>query len=104
MGLSGKLLGRSRQSDQKHQQTKEKSTTMSTPVIVPGKPIVLELEPGTYYRCVCGGSKNMLFCDGACKGSGRAPVPFEVKEKQEVSLCNCGKSRNGPFCDGRCAA
>lgn len=76
---------------------------MSNINIEPGKPIILDLEPGTFYRCTCGGSKNLPFCDGAHKGSDCTPVQFEIKEKQQVYLCNCGKSNNGPFCDGSCA-
>ena len=72
-------------------------------LIEPGKPIVLELEPGTYYRCTCGGSKKQPFCDGSCKESDCSPVQFEIKEKQQVYLCNCGKTNNGPFCDGSCS-
>jgi CDGSH-type Zn-finger protein len=71
--------------------------------IEPGKPIILELEPGTYHRCTCGGSKKMPFCDGSCAESGCSPVQFEIKEKQQVYLCNCGKTNNRPFCDGNCA-
>jgi len=85
-----------------HQKDKE-NKKLSNIVIEPGKPIILELEPGTYYRCTCGGSKNLPFCDGSCKGSDCRPVQFEIKEKQQVYLCNCGKTNNGPFCDGSCA-
>ncbi|WP_243373686.1 CDGSH iron-sulfur domain-containing protein [Geotalea sp. SG265] len=65
-------------------------------------PIVLELEPGTYYRCTCGKAATP-FCDGAHQGTDCAPKSFEVKEKQQVYLCNCGKTANAPFCDGSCA-
>lgn len=75
---------------------------MSINNIEPGKPIILELEPGTYYRCTCGGSKNMPFCDGSCAKSDCTPVQFEITEKQQVYLCNCGKTNNRPFCDGNC--
>lgn len=85
-----------------HPEDKE-NRSVSNISIEPGKPIILELEPGTYYRCTCGGSKNIPFCDGSCKESDCSPVQFEIKEKQQVYLCNCGKTNNGPFCDGSCA-
>jgi CDGSH-type Zn-finger protein len=68
-------------------------------------PIVVELDPGTYYRCTCGKSAKMPFCDGAHVGTGTGltPIAFEVKEKQQVYLCNCGKTSNAPYCDGSCA-
>lgn len=66
-------------------------------------PIVLELEPGAYYRCTCGKSAKMPFCDGSHLGSRTSPIAFEIKEKQQVYLCNCGKTGNAPFCDGSCA-
>ncbi|PLX75899.1 MAG: hypothetical protein C0615_07380, partial [Desulfuromonas sp.] len=30
-----------------------------------GMPIAITLEPGTYFRCTCGKSNNLPFCDGA---------------------------------------
>ncbi|MFZ2948380.1 MAG: CDGSH iron-sulfur domain-containing protein [Desulfuromonadaceae bacterium] len=71
--------------------------------IKPSGPIVLELEPGSYHRCTCGKSAKMPFCDGSHVGSGKSPIAFEVKEKQQVYLCNCGKTGNAPYCDGSCA-
>jgi CDGSH iron-sulfur domain-containing protein 3 len=73
---------------------------MSDVVITPNKPIAIELEPGTYYRCTCGKSTNQPFCSGAHHGTAFTPIAFEVKEKKEVHLCNCGKSANAPLCDG----
>lgn len=68
---------------------------------VAGKtPVVLELEPGKYYWCSCGKSKNQPYCDGAHKGSGFAPKLVEITEKKKVALCMCKQSENGAFCDG----
>ena len=43
---------------------------MSTPKIANKSPAVLELEPGTYYWCACGHSKNQPYCDGSHKAAG----------------------------------
>lgn len=73
---------------------------MSDAKIVDSKPVSLELEPGTYYWCACGRSAKHPFCDGAHKGTGLAPVAFEVAEKQTVHLCACKRTGKAPFCDG----
>ena len=73
---------------------------MSEPVIADKKPVVMELEAGSYYWCSCGQSQNQPFCDGAHKGSGFAPLKFDLAEKQTVALCNCKHTQNIPFCDG----
>jgi CDGSH-type Zn-finger protein len=73
---------------------------MTEPTVFDKKPAVLDLDPGTYYWCACGKSASQPFCDGSHKGSGLAPVKFEVAEKQKVALCNCKHSGTKPFCDG----
>ncbi|MEE9253179.1 MAG: CDGSH iron-sulfur domain-containing protein, partial [Thermodesulfobacteriota bacterium] len=35
---------------------------MSKPVVAERMPAVIELEPGTYWWCVCGRSKNQPYC------------------------------------------
>lgn len=67
-----------------------------------GMPIRLTLDPGTYYRCTCGQSQNLPFCDGAHAGGGQLPLAFELKERRQVYLCSCGKTAKAPFCDGGC--
>jgi len=54
---------------------------MAEPKVFDRKPQVVELNPGTYAWCSCGESKNQPFCDGSHKGSGLAPVRFEMEEK-----------------------
>ncbi|MBE0599300.1 MAG: CDGSH iron-sulfur domain-containing protein [Desulfuromonadales bacterium] len=66
-----------------------------------GMPIALTLEPGSYYRCTCGKSANLPFCDES-HGGDEHPLRFEVLERQRVYLCSCGKTGNAPYCDGSC--
>jgi CDGSH-type Zn-finger protein len=63
-------------------------------------PIVRDLDPGTYYWCTCGKTKNQPFCDGAHEGTQFTPLEFEITEKKQVALCNCHRTKNAPYCDG----
>ncbi len=67
-----------------------------------GMPIALTLEPGTYFRCTCGRSNSLPFCDGRHQGGHYVPIRFTVKERERVFLCSCGKTDNPPHCDGSC--
>ena len=70
--------------------------------IEPGMPIGLTLEPATYYRCTCGKSQNLPFCDESHSGSGLSPIRFKIKKREKVFLCGCGRTGDEPFCDGSC--
>lgn len=73
---------------------------MEEPVVAQRKPYVLPAEMGTYWWCSCGRSAQQPFCDGAHKGTGRAPVKVEIAEKGTTAWCGCKHSGNGAFCDG----
>lgn len=73
---------------------------MGKPVIAQKSPYVKEMEPGTYYWCRCGKSKNQPFCDGSHKGSEFSPLEVKITEKKTVAWCGCKNSGNKPFCDG----
>lgn len=75
---------------------------MSTMNSDAGMPIAITLEPGTYFRCTCGKSQNLPFCDGAHQAGEAVPIRFELTEKKKVYLCSCGKSGKQPFCDSSC--
>lgn len=77
---------------------------MSQPRIVAKEPMVMELEPGTYWWCACGRSAKHPFCDGSHEGLGIQPVRFEVTGKRTVALCQCKATGKPPFCDGSHAA
>ena len=73
---------------------------MNKPKIAQKAPYVLDLQPGKYYWCACGESKNQPYCDGSHKGTSFTPVLTEVTETKKVALCGCKMTANKPFCDG----
>ena len=74
---------------------------MEKPVIAQKHSYKLDMEPGTYYWCACGRSKNQPFCDGSHKGTSFTPVKVDIEEARKVAWCGCKHSENKPFCDGK---
>jgi CDGSH-type Zn-finger protein len=75
-------------------------TTMTDPTIAARQPAVLELDPGTYWWCACGRSKNQPFCDGSHAGTEFSPREFTLDQKTLIALCQCKHTANGHLCDG----
>lgn len=73
---------------------------MKYPKIAAKNPAAINLEPGNYFWCACGKSKNQPFCDGSHQGTEIFPSAFKIDNKKEVFLCQCKQSKNPPFCDG----
>lgn len=73
---------------------------MSDAIIYDKRPVVLELEAGTYWWCACGRSKKQPWCDGSHSETDIKPVCTEIEEAKRVSMCNCKLTKNQPFCDG----
>lgn len=73
---------------------------MDTPKIFDKKPIIMEMEAGTYFWCACGKSNNQPFCDGSHRGSSFTPIKVEINEPKKVAWCACKHSKKAPFCDG----
>lgn len=73
---------------------------MAKAVIAARKPKQVHLEPGEYYWCACGRSKNQPFCDGSHAGTGIRPVKFNVDTATDAWLCMCKQTGDAPYCDG----
>ncbi|MES2474227.1 MAG: CDGSH iron-sulfur domain-containing protein [Verrucomicrobiota bacterium] len=69
------------------------------PIICDTKPLVVEVEAGTYWWCSCGRSSHAPFCDGSHKGTGLQPVKLEVTEPQKLWFCQCKQTSKPPLCD-----
>jgi CDGSH-type Zn-finger protein len=73
---------------------------MTTPDIAQKGPYMLDLQPGSYWWCACGKSKNQPFCDGAHQGTDIGPLKFEVSAPRRAALCGGKRAGAKPYCDG----
>ncbi len=73
---------------------------MGKPDIAEKAPLLLEMQPGTYYWCACGKSKNQPYCDGSHQGTEFEPKAVTIDQVQSVFWCRCKRTGNAPFCDG----
>lgn len=73
---------------------------MSNPRCAGTTPLVLDLEPGDYFWCACGRSRNQPFCDGSHAGTGITPLMFTVTEGRKRGYCACKQTATPPYCDG----
>ena len=69
------------------------------PHIAGPKSLKLVMEPGIYFWCACGRSKNQPYCDGTHKGTAFSPIRTVIEEKQLVKWCLCKHTKTPPFCD-----
>jgi CDGSH-type Zn-finger protein len=69
------------------------------PVIVQKGSMKLVMEPGTYWWCACGRSKNQPFCDGSHKGTAFTPEKVVIENTELVAWCLCKHSKKGHICD-----
>jgi CDGSH-type Zn-finger protein len=69
------------------------------PTIAGLRSIKLETEPGMYFWCACGKSKNQPFCDSSHRGTSFQPLIVKIDEKQLVKWCSCKHTKTPPFCD-----
>ncbi len=75
-------------------------TVADEPRVFDKRPMVMDMEPGTYHWCACGRSAGQPFCDGSHKGTGIAPKEVVITEKGKVPWCLCKQTKMPPWCDG----
>ena len=73
---------------------------MEEPTVAQKRPVVLELEPGTYWWCRCGRSKTQPWCDRSHVGTAFQPLAVTISEKRKAALCQCKHTNHPPMCDG----
>ncbi len=69
------------------------------PVIAGLRSMKIETQPGTYFWCSCGRSKNQPFCDSSHRGTNFVPLMVKIEEKTLVKWCTCKHTKTPPHCD-----
>ena len=72
---------------------------MEKPKIAGHRSIKLDMEPGIYFWCACGRSKNQPFCDGSHKVTSFTPLEITISKKDRYKWCACKQTKTPPFCD-----
>jgi CDGSH-type Zn-finger protein len=67
---------------------------------MPNKPYIVQETPGRKAYCACHQSRNLPYCDGSHRGTGKGPHIVQIPEAKTVAVCACGHSGTQPFCDG----
>ena len=78
----------------------ENHSRMAEPIICQKAPVVQQVEPGEYWWCACGRSKEQPFCDGSHKGTDLGPKKVTIDAAGTVAWCMCKHSGDAPYCDG----
>jgi CDGSH-type Zn-finger protein len=71
------------------------------PVVVQKSSLKMVMEPGMYWWCACGRSKNQPFCDGSHKDTSFTPKKVVIDKTQLVSWCMCRHSEKEHICDNK---
>lgn len=70
------------------------------PVIARRTPCIVEIDPGTVYKCQCGRSKTLPFRDGSHTGTMFSPMEIYFEEKYRVAFCDCSRQKSLPSATG----
>lgn len=72
---------------------------MEKPIVADTIFAAVDLQPGTYWWCQCGRSKDQPFCDGSHSCTSFQPVEFTVTAPKRLKLCLCKATKTPPYCD-----
>lgn len=65
------------------------------------KPHQITVKAGSKMAfCMCGLTKNGVYCDGSHKESDKSPKLMSFDKDSTIYICACQQSGNKPMCDG----
>jgi len=70
------------------------------PVIAQRTPCIVEIDPGTVYKCQCGRSKTLPFRDGSHTGTMFSPMEIYFEEKNRMAFCGSSRQKRLPSATG----